>query len=68
MLSHKIDFNCCANRDGFRRDSHIYGLRIKSIKPFMSLKVLNMISSCVGMDRTMYTIGVSNPGALYTPL
>ena len=23
MLSHKMDFNCCANRDGFRRDSHI---------------------------------------------
>ena len=24
MLSHKMDFNCCANRDGFRGDSHIY--------------------------------------------
>ena len=24
MLSHKMDFNCCANRDGFRTDSHIY--------------------------------------------
>ena len=24
MLSHKMDFNCCANRDGFRRDSHNY--------------------------------------------
>ena len=23
MLSHKMDFNCCANRDGFRTDSHI---------------------------------------------
>ena len=23
MLSHKMDFNCCANRDGFPRDSHI---------------------------------------------
>ena len=23
MLSHKMDFNCCANRDGFHRDSHI---------------------------------------------
>ena len=22
MLSHKMDFNCCANRDGFHRDSH----------------------------------------------
>ena len=21
MLSHKMDFNCCANRDGFHRDS-----------------------------------------------
>ena len=25
MLSHKMDFNCCANRDGFRIDSHICG-------------------------------------------
>ena len=24
MLSHKMDFNCCANRDSFRIDSHIY--------------------------------------------
>ena len=24
MLNHKMDFNCCANRDGFRIDSHIY--------------------------------------------
>ena len=24
MLSHKKDFNCCANRDGFGRDSHIF--------------------------------------------
>ena len=24
MLSHKMDFNCCANRDGFRTDSHKY--------------------------------------------
>ena len=22
-LSHKMNFNCCTNRDGFRRDSHI---------------------------------------------
>ena len=26
MLSHKMDFNCCANRDGFRRDSHNFSL------------------------------------------
>ena len=24
MLSHKMDFNCCANRDGFCIDSHIW--------------------------------------------
>ena len=24
MLSHKIDFSCYANRDGFRKSSHIY--------------------------------------------
>ena len=23
MLSHKMDFNCYANRDGFRKSSHI---------------------------------------------
>ena len=22
MLSHKMDFNCCANNDGFRKSSH----------------------------------------------
>ena len=22
MLRHKMDFNCCANRDGFRKSSH----------------------------------------------
>ena len=22
MLSHKMDFNCCANRDSFRKSSH----------------------------------------------
>ena len=22
MLSHKMDFNCCANRDGFLKSSH----------------------------------------------
>ena len=24
MLSHKMDFNCCANRDGFRKSIHIW--------------------------------------------
>ena len=23
MLNHKMDFNCSANRDGFRKSSHI---------------------------------------------
>ena len=23
MLSHKMDFNCCANRDGFCKSNHI---------------------------------------------
>ena len=31
MLSHKMDFNCCANRDGFRRDSHKYTDLLKYI-------------------------------------
>ena len=40
MLSHKMDFNCCGNRDGFRRDSRIlrfvtlmYSAVICTIKP-----------------------------------
>ena len=31
MLSHKMDFNCCANRDGFCKSSHnsrCYGHRV----------------------------------------
>ena len=28
MLSHKIDFNCCANRDSFRKFSHICTLTL----------------------------------------
>ena len=24
MLDYKLDFSCCANKDSFRRDSHIY--------------------------------------------
>ena len=31
MLSHKMDFNCCANRDGFSRiDSHILYFKVIS--------------------------------------
>ena len=29
MLSHKMDFNCCANRDGFRKSSRKIILRNK---------------------------------------
>ena len=34
MISHKMDFNGCANRDGFHTDSHIYwfiAFRIKVV-------------------------------------
>ena len=24
MLGYKLNFSCCASKDGFRRDSHIY--------------------------------------------
>ena len=24
ILSHKMDFNCCANRDDFHKSSHIF--------------------------------------------
>ena len=41
-----MDFNCCANRDGFRRDSHIYERilrgRIKAKKCFLHhIELLN---------------------------
>ena len=28
MLSYKLNFSCCAIRDGFRRDSHNYVVAI----------------------------------------
>ena len=28
MLSHKMDFNCCANRDSFCKSSHIVEVRM----------------------------------------
>ena len=35
MLSHKMDFNCCANWDGFRKSSHIcYVIIISNILMF----------------------------------
>ena len=27
MLGYKLDFSCCANKDGCRRDSHNYELK-----------------------------------------
>ena len=36
MLSHKMDFNCCANRDGFRRDSHILNLKLYCLHCYMA--------------------------------
>ena len=30
MLSHKMDFNCCANRDGFCISRHIYNIMAES--------------------------------------
>ena len=29
VLSHKLDFNCCANRDGFCKFSHIFVVNLK---------------------------------------
>ena len=40
MLSYKMDFNCCANRDGFCKSSHIY--------TFISF------NPCVYLDRSVY--------------
>ena len=35
MLSHKMDFNCCANRDGFRKSSHILCWTLTAIATVM---------------------------------
>ena len=32
MLGYKLEFSCCAIRDGFRRDSHNYCMLIHQIK------------------------------------
>ena len=42
MLSHKMDFNCCANRDGFRTDSHICISTYDGIKGGSALAMLAM--------------------------
>ena len=33
MLSHKMDFNCCVNRDGFRIGSHICTTTLRKTTP-----------------------------------
>ena len=40
MLSHKMDFNCCANRDGFRTDSHNYACECPIIPRSMLAKTV----------------------------
>ena len=32
MLGYKLDFNCCANKDGFHRDSYIYSYHTYNFK------------------------------------
>ena len=40
MLSHKMDFNCCANRDGFHKSSHNYvQYRQENNKLFCQIKI-----------------------------
>ena len=50
MLSHKMDFNCCANRDGFRRDSHIYIYIIIKYAIVLSLSTL-VLNSRIDMKK-----------------
>ena len=42
VISHKMNFNCCANRDGFRIDSHIYIY----IYIYVILHLPNIINHC----------------------
>ena len=42
MLSHKMDFNCCANRDGFCKSSHIR----------VYFKAIILVIYFVGMTKT----------------
>ena len=45
MLSHKMDFNCCANRDGFRRDSHIFEYNQAIKAKFRQSKILILVAN-----------------------
>ena len=38
MLSHKMDFYCCANRDGFHKSSHIYAYQLQGQKQFQETR------------------------------
>ena len=49
MLSHKMDFNCCANRDGFRIDSHNYD-QLQLLAHEICVQILKME---VVMDKVM---------------
>ena len=46
MLSHKIDFYCCANRDGFCKSSHNYveSLKVPSIEIYILSKTFKICS------------------------
>ena len=43
-------------------------VRTKSIQPFTSYRYYYDFIMSIGPHRSMYTIGVSNPGALHAPL
>ena len=36
MLSYKLNFNCCANRDGFHKSSHILSCTLLSIEYYLT--------------------------------
>ena len=51
MLSHKMDFNCCANRDGFRIDSHILRFKDKN-----AIEILEIFRNLVVNNLLMYSL------------
>ena len=60
MLSHKMDFNCCANRDGFCRDSHNLAIARYLVMPCLIVVDIPLHSALVTWFRLVYTLRASS--------
>ena len=71
MLSRKMDFNCCANRDGFHIDSHICILVHKRMEYYFSTTAhyappLQQATVNIYLDAYMHTMHTMHIGIQYT--